>query len=374
MIPHEIYEILKSTQKVNIATDGGAIQFKGSIGFVFADEEGNILSTCYGQPSGNDPLSFRSEICAFLDAVRLVTLMTQYYDDILQCQEPARSKIQVYTDSLSMITKLKTYGEYPTAPLAAVLDSEWNVLSALHTALKRFRTYPKIKWVKSHQDEIVYDKQEMPLDAYLNSEADELATTGLNRLQEKPKVPLDPDTIIQFHIKGRTITRDFKRTVREIIQLPSIRKLYCEQFGWSDNIFNIIDWYVFRPVYKKHISNKGVQWMHKLCIKKLPTGERVHKRDHYHDKRCASCWHTLEDDNHIFQCVKRRSLRKKVIKQINLMRNRIDSRLCDILQEGLLTYFNGESVTTTMLRIRGQEGYERYDLLIGKQTVIIVMQ
>jgi hypothetical protein len=43
--------------------------------------------------------------------------------------------------------------------------------------------------------------------------------------------------------------------------------------------------------------------MHKFCIKKLPTGERVHKRDHFHDKRCASCWHTLEDNNHIFQCV-----------------------------------------------------------------------
>jgi hypothetical protein len=83
--------------------------------------------------------------------------------------KPARSKIQVYTDSLSMITKLKAYGEYPTAPLAAVLDSEWDVLSPLHTALKRFRTYPKIKWGKSHQDEKVYNEQEMPLNAYLNS-------------------------------------------------------------------------------------------------------------------------------------------------------------------------------------------------------------
>jgi hypothetical protein len=52
------------------------------------------------------------------------------------------------------------------------------------------------------------------------------------------------------------------------------------------------------------------------------------------------------------------------------MRNRVDPRLCDILQEGLLTYFKGESVTNAMLRIRGQEGYGRYDLLIDEQTVI----
>jgi hypothetical protein len=38
MVPYEIYEILKSTKKVHIATDGGAIPFKGSIGFVLADE------------------------------------------------------------------------------------------------------------------------------------------------------------------------------------------------------------------------------------------------------------------------------------------------------------------------------------------------
>jgi hypothetical protein len=78
-----------------------------------------------------------------------------------------------------MITKLKAYGEYPTAPLAAVLNSEWDVLSALHRALKQFKTYPKIKWIKSHQDDKVYDKVEMPIEAYLNSEADKLATIGL---------------------------------------------------------------------------------------------------------------------------------------------------------------------------------------------------
>jgi hypothetical protein len=200
-----------------------------------------------------------------------------------------------------MIKKLEAYGEYPTVPLATVLDPEWDVLSALHLALKWFKTYPKIDWVKSHQVERVYDKTAMPIDAYINSEADELATIGLKRLQEKPKVPMDPNMIIQYHIGGRTMTRDFKRTVREIIQLSPLRKYYCERFGWSDNIFDIIDWDIFRPVYKKHISTKGVQWMRKFCIKKLPTGERVHKRDHFHDKRCASCWHALEDDNHIFQ-------------------------------------------------------------------------
>jgi hypothetical protein len=52
------------------------------------------------------------------------------------------------------------------------------------------------------------------------------------------------------------------------------------------------------------------------------------------------------------------------------MQNRTDPILCNILQEGLLTYFNSESVSTTMIRIRRQEEYERYDLLIDEQTVV----
>ena len=50
-----------------------------------------------------------------------------------------------------------------------------------------------------------------------------------------------------------------------------------------------------------------------------------------------------EDDDHIFQCDERRGLRKKVIKQINLLENTVDPQLCDILKEGLMSYFNGES-------------------------------
>jgi hypothetical protein len=181
-VPVQIYEQLKTTGKILTATDGGAIPFKGSLGFVLADAEGTISLTCYGQPAGHAPLSFRLEICAFLVAVRLITkLIIQYYDDILSCTEKTQGEFQFYTDSLSMLKKLEAYSEYPTAPLKTVLHLEWDVLSALHRALEWFPTYPKISWVKSHQDDKVYDKTEMPLDAYLHSEADEPATIGFRR-------------------------------------------------------------------------------------------------------------------------------------------------------------------------------------------------
>lgn len=43
VVPHEIYALIKSTKKMKIATDGGAIPIKGSLEFVFADEDGTIL-------------------------------------------------------------------------------------------------------------------------------------------------------------------------------------------------------------------------------------------------------------------------------------------------------------------------------------------
>ena len=132
-----------------------------------------------------------------------------------------------------MINKLKAYDKYPTATLATVLDSEWDILSALHRALKWYCTYPKINWVESHQDGKVYDEKAMPLNAYLNLGADELVTIGLKRLQEKPMVPMDLDTAIQFHIGNRTITRDLKQTTREIINLAPLKKYHCGRFRWT---------------------------------------------------------------------------------------------------------------------------------------------
>jgi hypothetical protein len=369
-IPFKLYEYLKSPRKILIATDGGAIPFKGSLGFVLADDDSTILTTCFGQPSGHDPLSFRSEICALLAAVKFIQILIQHYDDEMKCREKFRGKFQFYTDSFSMIKKLKAFGKYPTAPLSMVLHSEWDVLSALHQALQCFPTYPKIDWVKSHQDDKEYVDTDMPVDAYLNSEADELATYGLKLLQEKPRVPMDPNISIQFHLKGRTITRDLKKTARGIITLPKLQEYYCSKFGWNDTVFDSVDWDVFRPVYKRHIAKNGIQWMHKFCIGKLPTAERVHKRDHFHSNICASCWETVEDDNHLFRCVKRKAHRRNIIKQINPLRDVVDPKLCDILQEGIMTYFMGECMTNTMYRLRGQENMERYSLLIDEQLLI----
>ena len=52
---------------------------------------------------------------------------------------------------------------------------------------------------------------------------------GLKKLKEKPKVRMDPDTIVQYHLKGRTITRDLKQSIRETLLVQLLKKYYCDK-------------------------------------------------------------------------------------------------------------------------------------------------
>jgi hypothetical protein len=63
---------------------------------------------------------------------------------------------------------------------------------------------------------------------------------------------------VQFHLMGRTVTHDFKRSVREILALPPLRQYYCNKFGWSNTIFDTVDWAIFRPVYKRYVAKTGI--------------------------------------------------------------------------------------------------------------------
>ena len=76
----EIYNKMKATTKLIVATDGGAIQYKSWIGFVLITTDGTVLLSCYGQLAGHDPLSFHSKACAFLAATPLIFLIAEHYD------------------------------------------------------------------------------------------------------------------------------------------------------------------------------------------------------------------------------------------------------------------------------------------------------
>ena len=110
----DLYEQLKSPRKAGSQCYRWrchAIQFKGLLlGFVLADDyvDANILVTCFGQLSGHDSLSFTSEICMCIPSSSEVCNNT-YCRAVRKSEE----KFQFYTDSLSMMKKLKAIDKYP---------------------------------------------------------------------------------------------------------------------------------------------------------------------------------------------------------------------------------------------------------------------
>ena len=97
--PQTIYHLIKEENNLIFATDGGAIKFKGSLGFVLTTEDGTKLLTSYGQPAGHDPLSYQSEIYAFLAALRLINLLVQHYDEVPTDECKIKSIFHLYTDT-----------------------------------------------------------------------------------------------------------------------------------------------------------------------------------------------------------------------------------------------------------------------------------
>ena len=131
---------MKTTSKIIMATDGGAVKHKGSIGFILTTKTGTELLSCYGQPAGHDPLSFRFEAFAFLATIRIISLIVAHYEDNIHNYIAITSKIHLYTDSLSMIKKLTAMNKYPTAHLKCTMDSEWDILQVLHRLMNRMNT------------------------------------------------------------------------------------------------------------------------------------------------------------------------------------------------------------------------------------------
>ena len=219
-----MYKILKDTKTIILGTDGGAKAFKGSIGFVITDAKQRSLISCYGRTAGHDPLSFRTEASAFLAALRIVFLIAAYYKEEPTGLLTTGKDMTLFTDSMSMVNKLNTMNEYPTAHLKCTMDPEWDVLQAICTAMEKMKEKPELEWVRSHQDDD--EVSELDQAAQLNIKADALATQGLNTLDSRPKVPMDPTSEVLLHHRGQTITRDYKVSIRNNIQLLVLEKYY----------------------------------------------------------------------------------------------------------------------------------------------------
>ena len=128
----EVYQALKTTKKIIMATDGGAKPFKGSIGFLITDSTHKVLLSCYGRTAGHDPLSFRTEASAFLAALRILFMIAKYHKEESTESIAINTPITLFTDSESMLRKHTAMNKYPTAHLRCTMDPEWDIIQVIH--------------------------------------------------------------------------------------------------------------------------------------------------------------------------------------------------------------------------------------------------
>ena len=216
-------------------------------------------------------------------ALRIVLLIAAYYKEEPTGLMATGKDMTLFTDSKSMVDKLNAMNKYPTAHLKCTMDPEWDVLQAIHTVMNEMKEKPELAWVRSHQDDDPEDISKLDKAAQLNIKADALATQGLNKLESNPKVPMDPTSKVLLHHRGRTITRDYKVSIRNNIKLLVLEEYYQQRFGWKNTVYGKIECYIFSPVYRRE-QNKNRKWINKFCMRKLPVGQRLHARELKHDE------------------------------------------------------------------------------------------
>ena len=114
----------------------------------------------------------------------------------------------------------------------------------VHYHKRRFRC----TWVKAHQDDSTPYSQLSPM-AKLNVDVDRLATWQRNkkshRHQSRQKIAHFPMTNVSISINGERLTGDFNATIRHHINGSYLRGYYCKNKGWTNKVYDSIDWHAF---------------------------------------------------------------------------------------------------------------------------------
>jgi hypothetical protein len=283
---------LRTNGRLNLASDGGAADLKGSFGAVLADDT-SILLECAGRAYGADPRSFRSEGYGMLAIIRLTFHVVHFY-----CTRNRTLRYTLYCDSLSLIQRLDATRALsrpaPRRHLFSEADVELQILSAI-----RSLGHVDLEHIKGHQDD---DGGILSWEAQLNQRCDELATEHLaSATTTLPLVPFLPASIVSLTVHGVTLTHHYPTQLRTFAGLPKYRKYLCKHHHWEPEVFDLIDWPNF------HACTRTVSFLKRLFILKwvndlLPFQEQQHEYKQSPSPHCPSACGESENWRHFLHC------------------------------------------------------------------------
>ena len=105
---------------------------------------GQCLATNHGPVSGSLPSSFQAEAYGLLSYLRFLYRISQY------THAPLTTETIIYTDSASLIAKIREIMKWPYFFPNAMMDPDWDVLQQIITSRRLFPSLPVLWFVKCY--------------------------------------------------------------------------------------------------------------------------------------------------------------------------------------------------------------------------------
>lgn len=349
-----------------IASDGSVIEHNhGSYGFTITHVQSRkTLVTGKGPVPGHKPSSFRAESYGALAAGRLLVRLAEYTGiDINQ-------EVRHWLDNQSVIKRIHQALQNTHQRPNSTLQPEWDVIHEIAQTFQSLKGVSyKAQWIKSHQDSGI-EPSKLTLAAQMNCTADKLATqfhTTETKNNTKKIVPMMPHTKAQIEIQGKTITSQYKTTLRQALTLPPYLQYLKHRFQWKDTTSTIVDWDIMSMIIAPYDSQRPtlVKHLHNIA----PTGKYIHRNNHHAPRGCPACPCEDETNDHMLICPaeSRHKWRIKVMQKLQRDRSkqRVDGQAWDILVEGIQGVLSGN---TNGISTRHYD--EKYHTLIHQQNEI----
>ena len=294
----QIWKAFRSRRRIHFATDGGLHAQRGTHGWVIATGR-KTLFQCAGPVDG--PLatasSTRSELAGYASALILIRALSDFWG------LRHRSRFHWYCDSKAAIARVKRFAM--STSYRTKMPDDADLVSIISTCHQNLRTLIRIHWVKGHQDE-GNSKRPLSFASSLNIKADALATeyrkTG--RLKPTCSVLHELDQGCSISINGERVTSQYDDSIRFHVNGYHLRQYVQEKQGWSDSVWDSVDFYTFGQHFRRLKPQQQVTWM-KFVHSQLPTGARRYIQSPVKDERlglCPCCKEEPETTTHLLQC------------------------------------------------------------------------
>jgi hypothetical protein len=292
-----LLECLRTSAHLCLASDGGAVDCKGSFGSLLATND-TILLECGGLVQGEDPKSFRAEGYGMLAILRVVHHLRWFY----MTRNPNLT-FAAYTDSERLILRLEASLRLTYTAPRRTLFSESDVEMQIIDALGYFSPRPSLLHVEGHQD-TKYLNRPPTWASHLNQQrCDEIATHHLAQATTVLHlISFFTASKAQLNVQGTTITHHIPSQLRSFAGLQAYHQYLCKHHEWAHETFDLVEW----P--RLHSSTRSISFLKCLFVIKwvnelLPLQNQQFKFQQSPSASCpSSCGCTNEDWSHFLRC------------------------------------------------------------------------